>query len=81
MSNIGTTEGLNLCVAPETLVLTDNGHIEIKSLENKLVNVWNGEEFSQVEIKKTGINKELIKITVENIKDKAINIFRMYKKP
>ena len=63
MANIGTTESLNLCVAPETLVLTDNGHIRIDELENKTVNVWNGKEFSETIIKQTGIDQELIKIT------------------
>jgi len=64
MANIGTTESLNLCVAPETLVLTDNGHIRIDELENKTVNVWNGKEWSETKIRKTGINKLLMKINL-----------------
>lgn len=62
MINIGVTEGSNLCVAPETLILTDKGQIPIIDLVDKKVNVWNGKEFSLVEPKKTGENQELIKV-------------------
>ena len=62
MKNLGTVEGLNLCVAPETLVLTDEGHKRIIELENKLVNVWNGKEFSKVTVKQTNSNQELVKV-------------------
>jgi len=60
--NIGTIKSSNLCVAPETKILTDKGHIEIKSLEGQFVNVWNGEEYSNVQIFKTGENQELIDV-------------------
>ena len=60
--NIGTIKSSNLCVAPETKILTDKGHIEIKSLEGQFVNVWNGEEFSNVQVFKTGENQELIDV-------------------
>ena len=61
-SNLGTIKSSNLCVAPETLILTDKGHVEISSLENQKVNVWNGEEYSEVEVKKTGENQKLIEV-------------------
>ena len=60
--NIGTIKSSNLCVAPETQILTDTGYYEIQSLNNQSVNVWNGEEFSKVTIHKTGENQELIDI-------------------
>ena len=60
--NIGVIKSSNLCVAPETTVLTDRGHIRIDTLENQKVNVWNGEEFSEVEIKRTGENQPLIEV-------------------
>jgi len=60
--NVGIIKSSNLCVAPETTILTDNGHIEIQTLVGKKVNVWNGEEFSEVEIFKTGENQELIDV-------------------
>jgi len=60
--NIGTIKSSNLCVAPETVILTDNGHIEIQELEGQTANVWNGAEFSEVKIFKTGENQELIDV-------------------
>ena len=60
--NIGTIKSSNLCVAPETTILTDKGHLEIESLEGQFVNVWNGEEFSNVQVFKTGENQELIDV-------------------
>lgn len=56
----------NLCVAPETYVLTDKGHFEIQSLANQWVNVWNGSEWSNVYIKKTGENQKLITVNFSN---------------
>jgi len=63
--NLGTIKSSNLCVAPETLILTDKGHIEIQNLENQTINVWNGEEWSETTIKKTGENQKIIRITIE----------------
>jgi ribonucleotide reductase alpha subunit len=60
--NIGTIKSSNLCVAPETVILTDKGHIEIQTLENQSVNVWNGEEFSEVTVKKTGDHQAIIRV-------------------
>ena len=37
--NIGTIKSSNLCVSPETLILTDKGHIEIQTLLNKTVKI------------------------------------------
>ena len=64
--NLGTIKSSNLCVAPETLVLTDKGHIPIGTLENQEVNVWNGEEWSNVTVKKTGENQELIEVHTDD---------------
>uniref|UniRef100_A0A6C0HI00 ribonucleoside-diphosphate reductase n=1 Tax=viral metagenome TaxID=1070528 RepID=A0A6C0HI00_9ZZZZ len=60
--NVGTIKSSNLCVAPETLILTDNGHIPIHTLCDKSVNVWNGLEWSHVIVRKTGQNQELIEV-------------------
>lgn len=51
-----------LCVAPETLVLTDKGHVPIIDLVGTRTNVWNGEEYSDVEVVKTGENQKLITV-------------------
>lgn len=66
MANIGPTENLNLCVAPETLVLTEKGHIRIDELKDQSVNVWNGEEFSEVLVRQTGTNNELVKVILND---------------
>ena len=60
--NVGIIKSSNLCVAPETLILTDKGHKQISLLENQKVNVWNGEEYSEVEVKKTGENQKLMEV-------------------
>jgi len=56
----------NLCVAPETTVLTDVGHIPIAELENQKVNVWNGSEYSEVTVRKTGSNQKLITVDTDS---------------
>jgi ribonucleotide reductase alpha subunit len=60
--NYGTIKSSNLCVAPETKILTDKGHIEIQTLKDQRVNVWNGEEWSEVVVRQTGENQELMKV-------------------
>ena len=56
----------NLCVAPETKILTSGGQEEISKLEGQTVNVWNGEQFSKTTIKKTGENQKLVTVTLDN---------------
>ena len=64
--NLGTIKNSNLCVAPETQILTDKGYFKIKDLKNEKINVWNGEKFSEVTIKQTGKNEKLIQIIFSN---------------
>jgi ribonucleoside-diphosphate reductase alpha chain len=64
--NIGPILSSNLCVAPETLVLTDEGHYEIQTLEGKTVNIWNGTEWSKTTIHKTGENQPLLEVTTSD---------------
>lgn len=64
--NIGTVRSSNLCVAGDTLILTDEGEIPIGELKDMYVNVWNGKEYSNVQVKQTGQNKELLKILFSN---------------
>jgi ribonucleoside-diphosphate reductase alpha chain len=65
--NLGTIKSSNLCVAPETLILTDEGHIPIQKLHGKHVNVWNGNEFSEVEIVQTGKMQKLIEVHTSDL--------------
>ena len=64
--NIGVVKSSNLCVAPETKILTSKGWHAIIDFKDQEVEVWNGKEFSNTIIKQTGINQELIKITFSN---------------
>ena len=56
----------NLCVAGDTLILTDKGHIRIDTLVDQYVNVWNGYEWSNVQIRKTGTNQSMLRITLSD---------------
>lgn len=64
--NIGTIRSSNLCVAPETRILTDKGWFPISSLENTKVKVWNGDQWSDTEVRKTGVDQKLISVTLSN---------------
>jgi ribonucleoside-diphosphate reductase alpha chain len=59
-------KGSNLCVAPETLILTDIGYQPISELENEEIKIWNGEEFTKTKVIKTGINQRLIKVVTSS---------------
>ena len=62
----GIIRSSNLCVAPETKILTSNGYKTIKYLEDKEVEVWNGEQFSKTTVRKTGENQKLLNISLSN---------------
>jgi ribonucleotide reductase alpha subunit len=64
--NLGTIKSSNLCVAPETVILTDNGPVEIQTLRDQLVRVWNGVEFSEVTVYKTGENQDLVTVETDD---------------
>ncbi len=57
-----TVKASQLCVAPETLILTSEGYQQISDLEDQWVDVWNGDEWSNVQVKKTGTNQELVTV-------------------
>jgi ribonucleotide reductase alpha subunit len=63
-SNIGTITSSNLCVAPETMILTSTGYHQIKNLKDQEVEVWNGEKFSKTTVRQTGVNQKLIKVNL-----------------
>ena len=64
--NLGTIKSSNLCVAPETRILTDKGQLQISELVGKEVNVWNGDKWSSTTVMKTGTNQKLITVTLSN---------------
>lgn len=65
-SNVGTIKSSNLCVAPETKILTNRGYHEIHKLVGKDIKVWNGSFFSKAVVAKTSDSAELIKICFSN---------------
>ena len=66
-SNVGTIRSSNLCVAPETHVLTSSGYHRIAELEGKAgVKVWNGVSFSDTVVRKTGVDQPLVKVHFSN---------------
>lgn len=54
----------NLCVHGDTTILTDQGNLVIKDLENQNVNVWNGKQWSSTKVIKTNTNQELVEVTL-----------------
>jgi ribonucleotide reductase beta subunit family protein with ferritin-like domain len=54
------------CVAPETHVLTDTGYHQIQYLAELPIRVWNGVEFSDTVVKKTGDYEKLLKVNLSN---------------
>lgn len=63
--NIGTIKSSNLCVSGETNVLTDKGQFMIKDIVGPAV-IWNGFEFSDVVVKQTGVQQQLLRIRFSN---------------
>ena len=63
---LGMLETCNPCVSGDTLILTDKGYFPIRDLVGLPVNVWNGEEFSQVVPRITGKDQPMLKITFSN---------------
>jgi ribonucleoside-diphosphate reductase alpha chain len=64
--NLGTIKSSNLCVAPETFILTDKGQKHIGELEGQSITVWNGFEWSKTKVVKTNEDVELLKVVLSN---------------
>ena len=65
--NIGTIKSSNLCVAPETYVLTEKGQFPIRDLaQQEGVRVWNGDAWSDVQVVQTGSQQPLITVHLTN---------------
>lgn len=56
----------NLCVAPETKILTRTGYVRISDIADQKVDVWNGNKFSEVTVRKTGENQPLLTVELSN---------------
>ena len=56
----------NLCVSGDTLILTDKGNVVISDVVDQTVNVWNGEEWSETVVRKTGENQSLVRVMLKS---------------
>jgi len=65
--NLGVIKSSNLCVAPETRVLTKEGEFAIKTLCGKEVEVWNGTEWSKTTVMKTNDDAQLMTIVIDDV--------------
>ena len=61
-----TIKASNLCVTPETKILTRDGYVEIQSVAGRKVDVWNGNEWSAAEVIKTGVNQKIIRVVTNS---------------
>lgn len=61
----GIIHNTNLCVAPETLLLTDKGWLTISKLAGQKVNIWNGKQWSETEVVKTAVNQKLTTFIIQ----------------
>lgn len=50
------------CVAPNTPLITRSGIHKIGDLDNSEVEVWNGEQWSEVKVQQTGKNQKLLRV-------------------
>ena len=64
--HLGTIVHSNLCVHPDTLILTSKGDIPIIDLVGKVTTVWNGLTWSSVTPRKTGESQLLWEIFFSN---------------
>lgn len=64
--NMGTIRCSNLCVAGDTKILTLEGELPIRDCVGKYMSVWNGHEWSVVQIRKTGEDQNLLRIGFSN---------------
>jgi ribonucleotide reductase alpha subunit len=60
--NLGVIKSSNLCVAPETKILTRRGYQTISSIPGTQ-EIWNGEEWSTVTVRQTSESSKLIKVS------------------
>ena len=67
--NLGTIKSSNLCVSGDTMIMTSKGYHPIKDLHGFKVSIWNGHEFNETTIMKTGENQKLINVEFDNGKE------------
>lgn len=61
----GEILGSNLCVHGDTKILTKQGYLAIRDLAGSKAEVWNGKEWSEVDVVQTNSNQELLNIKTD----------------
>lgn len=64
--NLGTIKSSNLCVAGNTKILTSEGEIEISKLVNAAPRIWNGFDWADACVMKTGVNQQMMRVCFSN---------------
>jgi len=65
MRNVAPIASSNLCVAGDTLILTDAGQVPIKDLAGNMATVWNGVEWSRAAVAQTSTGQALVRVCLE----------------
>ena len=66
LRNYAQVRSSNLCVAGSTRVLTEFGYMRIDEMVDDDVKIWNGLEWSEVTIRKTGVNQPMKRLQFNN---------------
>ncbi len=75
-----TVKHSQLCVTGDTKILTQDGYKEISTLAGKVVSCWNGKEFSDTAIAKTGDNSHVQEVILSNgMSIKATDYHKWYR--
>lgn len=61
----GEILGSNLCVHGDTKILTKQGYLTIRGLAGSKAEVWNGKEWSEVDVVQTNSNQKLLQIKTD----------------
>ena len=68
----------NLCVAPYTRILTGKGYQTIEKLAGQKVEVWNGEEWSETTVMKTGENQDMVRVKTSSGNELDSTLYHKY---
>jgi ribonucleoside-diphosphate reductase alpha chain len=78
-ANLGVIRSSNLCVAPETHLLTrGGGYLPVGALKDQDVEVWNGGEWSATTVRQTGEKQPLLRVTFSNGEELACTPYHKF---
>lgn len=58
----GQVYSANLCMEGPTMMLTSRGNRRLDEIEGRVIKAWNGNQFTEVQVTKTGIDEELYEV-------------------